>query len=76
MEAALTVDEVAKILQVHPNTIYNAIKSKRLKSFRVGEGRGAVHRIWPKDLKKFSEEADHPTPPDPEPTPRLEVVSK
>ena len=70
MEAALTVDEVAKILQVHPNTLYNAIKSKRLKSFRVGEGRGAVHRIWPKDLEEFSEE------PDPKPTPTLEVASE
>lgn len=70
MEAALTVDEVAMILRVHPNTIYNAIKSKRLKSFRVGEGRGAVHRIWPKDLKEFSED---PSPaPD---APQLEVAS-
>lgn len=66
MEAALTVDEVAKVLQVHPNTIYNAIKSKRLKSFRVGIGKGAVHRIWPRDLKEFTKSnKSDPTPTDP-----------
>lgn len=55
MEPALTVEEVAKLLQFHPNTVYSAVREGRLKSFRVGKGRGAEYRIWPSDLRKFSE---------------------
>jgi excisionase family DNA binding protein len=47
-----TVQEVADILGVHENTIYNAIKDKRLAAFRLG-GSKANYRITQAALNAY-----------------------
>lgn len=44
-----TSHEIAKILSVHPMTIYREIRRGKLKAFRVG----ADFRINEKDLQKY-----------------------
>lgn len=62
MDKALTVKEAANMLQVHPMTVYRLVNGGRLRSFRTGvQNHGGGIRIWPKDLKEFSED-DHPAP--------------
>jgi len=41
----LSILEFAKELNVHPNTIYKAVKSGRLHGFRISEGKKAAWRI-------------------------------
>lgn len=45
----LTVEQVAKALQVHWQTVLNYIKSGKLKALKLGKG----YRISHEDLKKF-----------------------
>lgn len=47
-EQFYTIDEVAKILKVHPNSIRNAIKDGRLKAEKFGK----VWRIRKKEIEK------------------------
>jgi excisionase family DNA binding protein len=47
---ALTVKHVAKILSVHPNTVYTMIADGRLPAFRIG---GRAVRIARIDLLMF-----------------------
>jgi len=49
MEQFLTVEQVAKILQVHWQTVLTYIKTGKLGAFRLGRG----YRIEPKDLEEF-----------------------
>lgn len=49
----LTVNEVADDLKVRSETVYNLIRSGRLKAFRIGNR----FRITEEDLEKFKEEA-------------------
>ena len=45
-----TIDEVAKLLKVHQNTIRRAIYSKRLKAFKIGRKyiipKEAITNLW------------------------------
>ena len=47
----LTIKDVAKKLNVHPNTVYRLIYARKLKAVKVG---GAV-RIDERELAKFIE---------------------
>jgi excisionase family DNA binding protein len=47
-----TVDQVAEILHLHPETVREWIRSGNLKGFRVG-GRKAGHRVAAADLQDF-----------------------
>lgn len=40
-----SVKEFAKLLNVHTNTIRNAIKIGRIGAFRIGTGKRAIYRI-------------------------------
>ncbi len=41
----LSVSELAQELNVHPNTIYKAVKSGRIHGFRTSDGKKASWRI-------------------------------
>ena len=43
--AFYTIDEFAKKLRLHPNTIRRSIKCGRITAFRVGFGKRASYRI-------------------------------
>lgn len=49
----LTVEQVAQELQVNVKTVYQWIKSKRLKATNIGTKRKANWRIMRKDLEDF-----------------------
>jgi excisionase family DNA binding protein len=49
----LTVEQVAQELQVNVKTVYQWIKSKRLKATNIGTKRKAHWRIIRKDLEDF-----------------------
>ena len=49
----LTVEQVAQELQVNVKTVYQWIKSKRLKATNIGTERKANWRIRRKDLDDF-----------------------
>lgn len=51
MDNLLTVEEVAKKLQVHWQTILSYIKSGKLRAVKLGRG----YRIDPQDLTSFIE---------------------
>lgn len=55
MEPALTVDEVAKSLRVHPNTVYSLIRSGELRAFRTGKGK-SPYKVQPHVLKAYVED--------------------
>lgn len=48
----LTVEQIAKILQVHWQTVLNYIKNGKLKAVRLGKG----YRIPQKSLDQFIKE--------------------
>lgn len=49
----LTVEQFAGILKICPHTVYRAIKSGRLKAFRVGFGKKASWRISSYELERM-----------------------
>ena len=51
----LTVEQVAKTLQVHWQTILNYIKSEKLKALKLGKG----YRISRENLEKFIRESSN-----------------
>lgn len=59
----LTINEFAKLIRVHPNTIRNMIKSGRLSAFRTSSSpkssyriaRSEIHRLSIVDLDKIVE---------------------
>ncbi len=53
MQEILTVEQVAQELQVNVKTVYQLIKSKRLKAANIGTSRKANWRIERKDLNDF-----------------------
>lgn len=53
MQEILTVEQVAKELQVNVKTIYQLIKDKRLKAANIGTKRKAIWRIERKDFDDF-----------------------
>lgn len=48
-EQVLTVQEVARLLKIHWQTVLNYIKAGRLKAVKIGKG----YRITQADLKAF-----------------------
>jgi excisionase family DNA binding protein len=53
MTEMLTVEQVAQELQVNVKTVYQWIKSKRLKATNIGTKTKANWRITRKDLDEF-----------------------
>lgn len=53
MADILTVEQVAQELQVNVKTVYQLIKSKRLKATNIGTSRKINWRIERKDLNDF-----------------------
>jgi len=51
MDKFFTVEQVAKKLQIHWQTVLTYIKSGKLKALKLGRG----YRIDPKDLENFIE---------------------
>lgn len=54
-EIIYTPEEVAKIIRVHPRTVYRMIDSGRLKAFTVGN---RSQRIKKRDLDKLMDTTD------------------
>ena len=50
-----TIEEFAKLLKVHPNTIRNGIKCGRIQAFKVGMGKKACYRIYRKEVERMAE---------------------
>jgi excisionase family DNA binding protein len=57
-----TVKNVAERLRVSQGTVYAAIADGRLRSYRLGRGRGAI-RILEEGVRKFLEQAAVEPPP-------------
>lgn len=55
-----TIEEAAKKLRVHPNTIYKMCRSGKLGAFRSGEGKRASWRIPGSGLEKLHYEPNKP----------------
>lgn len=55
MTEILTVEQVARELQVNPKTVYQWIKEKRLKATNIGTKGKANWRIKQQDLNDFLE---------------------
>ena len=49
----LTVEQFANIMKICSHTVYRAIKSGRLKAFRVGFGKKASWRISSYELERM-----------------------
>ncbi len=49
----LTVVDFAKILNVHPNTVRNAIRYGRIQAIRVGTGKRASYRISDTEIERM-----------------------
>lgn len=49
----LSVDQFAEIMKIHPRTVYRAIKSGRVKAFRVGYGKKATWRISSYEIERM-----------------------
>jgi len=43
------------MLNVHPNTIYNSIKSGRIHACRIGGGKKGSYRIYENDIERLIE---------------------
>ena len=54
IEKLFTIDEIAKILRVHPRTVNRYIESGRLKASKLG-----VWRIRQSDLNAFLDESSN-----------------
>lgn len=52
----LTVDEVAALIQIHPNTLKKYAREERIGSFRIGSWR--VLRFRQEDIEAFAMETD------------------
>lgn len=50
-EALKTVGDVAEILQMHPQTIYRAVKAKQLEGHRIGR----AWRFSDEQIRRFVE---------------------
>ena len=50
-----TIEEFAKILKVHPNTIRNGIKCGRIQAFKVGRGHKSTYRIFKREIERMAE---------------------
>ncbi len=46
---------MAKILNVHSNTIYRGIKCGRINAFRIGVGKKAMFRISDDEIQRIAE---------------------
>ena len=53
MEKLYTFDEVQKILQVHPNTLYGYLQSGKLNGVKLGGDK--IWRVKESDLESFIE---------------------
>tara|TARA_R110000868_G_scaffold338826_1_gene599568 strand:+ start:1079 stop:1300 length:222 start_codon:yes stop_codon:yes gene_type:complete len=59
-EKTYSIKEFAKILNVHPNTVRNAIKCGRILAFRVGSGKRSIFRILESEfLRMVSVDMQH-----------------
>lgn len=51
----LSIDEFAKLLSLHPNTIRKSIKTGRINAFRIGSGKKAAWRIAKSEINRIAE---------------------
>ena len=51
----LSIQDFAKWIKVHPNTIRRAIKSGRISAFKVGKGQRSVYRIARTEVARMAE---------------------
>lgn len=49
----LTVVEFSKLLNVHPNTVRNAIRYGRIQAIRIGTGKRSSYRISETELERM-----------------------
>lgn len=53
-ERYYSIKEFSVKLNVHPNTVRNAIKSGRISAFRVGAGQKSIYRIAHSELGRIA----------------------
>lgn len=51
-----TVDKIAKLLDVHPNSVRNWINDGKLKAFRPTDDGSSKYKIRKEDFEKFISE--------------------
>lgn len=49
----LTIQEFAKRLRVHPNTVRNAIKEGRINALKLSEGKRSAYRIPVSEMERL-----------------------
>jgi excisionase family DNA binding protein len=52
--AYLTINEMAAIMKMHPNTIRRAIKNGRISAFKLGAGNKASYRIPRSEIDRLA----------------------
>lgn len=50
----LSINEMAMVLDLHPNTIRRAIKNARISAFKVGFGKKASYRIPKSEIERLA----------------------
>lgn len=58
MQEIYTSEQVAKILQIHPQTVLKFIRDGKLRGSKVGRG----YRVKASDIDKFLEDTSNPQP--------------
>lgn len=58
MQEIYTSEQVAKILQIHPQTVLKFIREGKLRGSKVGRG----YRVKASDIDKFLEDTSNPQP--------------
>jgi excisionase family DNA binding protein len=55
-EEFMSIDEFAKLLKVHPNTIRNGIKTGRINAFKVGSTGKSAYRLPRSQIHRLADE--------------------
>lgn len=51
----LSISDFAKWIGVHPNTVRNMIRNKRLSAFKIGYGKTGAYRIAKSEVNRMAE---------------------
>ena len=54
-EAFYTIDEFARLLKVHTNTVRRLIKKNRIHALKLGSGRNSAYRIPSSEIHRMGE---------------------
>lgn len=51
--AVMTLREVAALLRIHPASMYQLLRDRRIPAFKIGVGKGSDWRFMRKDIDRW-----------------------